>query len=186
VTGPAGGGTTLALALLAGASAAGSWCAVVGLPDPGVVAMAELGLDLSRLVLAPWPGPQWAEVVGDLLNGVDAVLVRPPARTRLTAARHLMARGRERQAVLVVLGEHPGDWPVPADVALHVEAGEWEGLGAGHGNLGARRSEVWATGRRGADRGRRHPLLLPAPSGAVAEAPAPGTAVPPAHAGCTG
>ena len=36
VAGPPGhGATTLALALLAAASAAGSWCAAVGLPDPG-------------------------------------------------------------------------------------------------------------------------------------------------------
>src|SRR5271154_6455900 len=40
------GATTLALALMAAASAAGCWCAVVGLADPGVVAAAGLGLDL--------------------------------------------------------------------------------------------------------------------------------------------
>ncbi|HXY27922.1 MAG TPA: hypothetical protein VEH82_06545, partial [Acidimicrobiales bacterium] len=45
---PGQGATTLALALLAAASASGSWCAAVGLPDPGVVAAAGLGLDLRR------------------------------------------------------------------------------------------------------------------------------------------
>ena len=85
---PGHGATTLALALLAGASATGSWCAVVGLPDPGVVAAAGLGLDLRRVVFVPCPGRSWAEAAGDLLSGVDAVLVRPPGKTRLTAARH--------------------------------------------------------------------------------------------------
>ena len=105
---PGHGATTLALALLAAASAAGSWCAAVGLPDPGVVAAAGLGLDLRRVVFVPHPGSGWAEAAGDLLSGVDAVLVRPPGRARLTAARHLTARARERQAALVVLLEGVG------------------------------------------------------------------------------
>ena len=46
---PGHGATTLALALLAAASQAGSWCAAVGLPDPGVVAAAELGIDLQAV-----------------------------------------------------------------------------------------------------------------------------------------
>src|SRR5579862_3831564 len=45
-----GGGTTLGFALLAAASTA-SWCAAVGTADPGLVAFAELGVDLSHLVL---------------------------------------------------------------------------------------------------------------------------------------
>ncbi len=95
---PGHGATTLALALLAAASSSGSWCAAVGLPDPGVVAAAGLGVDLRRVVFVPHRGAGWAEAAGDLLSGVDAVLVRPPGRARLTAARHLSARARERQA----------------------------------------------------------------------------------------
>ena len=73
---PGHGATTLALALLAAASQAGSWCAAVGLSDPGVVAAAELGVDLRRVVFVPHPGGGWAEAAGDLLPGVDVVLVR--------------------------------------------------------------------------------------------------------------
>src|SRR5580658_6403137 len=69
---PGHGATTLALALLAAASQAGSWCAAVGLPDPGVVAAAGLGLDLRRVVFVPHPGTDWAEAAGALLSGVDA------------------------------------------------------------------------------------------------------------------
>src|SRR4029450_2653187 len=46
-----------ALALVAGASAAGSWVAAVGLPDLGIVAAAETGVVLERLGLVPAPGP---------------------------------------------------------------------------------------------------------------------------------
>ncbi len=164
VTGPAAtGSVTLALALLAGVSAAGGWCAAVGLPGPGAVAMAELGLDLSRLALVPRPGPAWAEVAAELLDGVDAVLLRPPLRPRPTAARHLSARARERRTVLVVLGP----WPPGPDVTLEVGAASWEGLADGHGHLARRRAEVTVAGRRD-DRPHRHRLWLPCDGGAVA------------------
>jgi hypothetical protein len=169
VSGPPGhGATTLALSLLAAASAAGSWCAAVGLSDPGVVAAAGLGLDLRRVVFVPHPGTGWAEAAGDLLSGVDAVLVRPPGRARLTAARHLSARARERQAALVVLLERPGAWPEGGDLALSVGAGAWEGVGQGHGHLRGRRAEVRVSGRRAAGRATECSLWLPAGSGAVA------------------
>ena len=168
---PGHGGTTLALALLAAASAAGSWCAAVGLPDPGVVAAAGLGLDLRRVVFVPHPGREWAEAAGELLSGVDAVLVRPPGRARLTAARHLGARARERQAALVVLLEGAGGacgWPEGGDLALSVGDVAWEGVGRGHGHLRARRAEVRVSGRRAAGRLTECSLWLPAGSGAVA------------------
>src|SRR5207302_7365787 len=43
-----GDATSLALALLAGPSQAGSWCAAVGLPSLGLVAAAEVGIVLER------------------------------------------------------------------------------------------------------------------------------------------
>jgi hypothetical protein len=169
VSGPVGHGTTtLALALLAAASQAGSWCAAVGLPDPGVVAMAELGIDLRRVVFVPHTRNGWAEAAGDLLPGVDVVLVRPPGRARLTTARHLSARARERQTALVVLVERTIEWPQGGDVALSVESVEWQGLGQGHGHLQGRRAEVRVSGRRSAGRPQECSLWLPAPSGAVA------------------
>ncbi len=164
---PGHGATTLALALLAAASCSGSWCAAVGLPDPGVVAAAGLGIDLRRVVFVPHPGAGWAEAAGDLLSGVDAVLVRPPGRARLTAARHLTARARERQAALVVLLEGAGSWPEGGDLALSVGAVEWQGVGRGHGHLQGRRAEVRVSGRRAAGRATECSLWLPAGSGAV-------------------
>jgi len=165
---PGHGATTLALALLAAASQTGSWCAAVGLPDPGVVAASELGIDLRRVVFVPHPGGEWAEAAGDLLPGVDVVLVRPPGRARPTAARHLSARARERHTALVVLVEHVSEWPEGGDLALSVGAVTWEGVGRGHGHLQGRRAEVRVSGRRSAGRVMERSLWLPAGTGAVA------------------
>ena len=158
----AGGGTTLGFALLAAASVA-SWCAAVGTADPGIVAFAELGVDLGHLVLVPRPGPLWAQVAATFLDGMDVVLVRPPGRVRAGVARRLAARARERRGVLVVLGSR--GWPEGADIQLTVEAGAWEGVGAGHGHLQGRHLEVLSSGRRAAARPVRVGLWLPAPSG---------------------
>lgn len=134
--------TTLALALLQGPSAAGAWCAVVGVPDVGVEAAAGLGIDLERLVLVPHPGQQWMSVVSALIDVVSVVLVKPPVRDGRSrvpeaAAGKLAARLRQREAVLVSLGE----WP-QADAALAISESAWAGLGPGFGHLTARQVTV--------------------------------------------
>ena len=156
--------TSLALALLAGPSAAGSWCTAVGLPSLGLAAAAELGVALERfpMVAAPASRPEWATVVAAVLDAFDVVLARPPVHVRPTDARRLSARARERGAVLVLTG----DWP-HADVRLAVVATEWTGLGRGHGRLSGRRVEIVGGGRGAAARERRAALWLPAPTGGI-------------------
>src|SRR5205814_3148836 len=154
------GASSLALALLAGPSAAGSWCAAVGLPSLGLVAAAELGVALDRFPLVARPGADWPAVVAALLEAVDVVLLCPPPHVRTGDARRLAARARERGAVLVVTGG-----AVPADVRLSVVRSEWEGLGQGHGRLQARRMDVVSSGRGAAARERRASLWLPGPDG---------------------
>jgi membrane protein implicated in regulation of membrane protease activity len=149
------GSTSLALALVAGPSAAGSWTAAVGLPSLGVVAAAEVGVDLERLALVPAPGDQWATVTAALLDAVDVVLVRPSRRVRQADARRLVARARERGAVLVPLSAWDG-----ADVQLSIGAATWRGLGRGTGHLAGREVEVVASGRGAAARQRRATLWL--------------------------
>ena len=161
----------LALALVAGASAAGSWVAAVGLPDLGIVAAAETGIALERLALVPVPGARaWPTVVAAFLDAVDVVLVRSPAGLPAAPARRLAARARERGAVLVPLGA----WSEPADLRLAVTSSDWHGLGQGHGSLRARRVEVVASGRGAAARERRVLLWLPSPDGTIIPAAAPG------------
>lgn len=160
--------TSLALALLPAASQAGSWAAVLGLPHLGLVAAAQSGVDLDRLVLVPSPGDQWPVAAAALLESADVLIVGVPSRVRPADARRLGARARERGAVLVLAaGEGPVAWPEPADLCLAVDDARWEGLGAGHGHLRARRAEVTATGRRGASRPRHARLWLPGPDGRV-------------------
>ena len=169
--------TSLALALLAGASTAGSWCAAVGLSSLGLVAAAELGLALDRfpLVAAPRGAEEWTWAVAALLDAVDVVLARPPGPIGATRARRLAARARERSAVVIVVGAVAGAWP-EADVRLSVTRAAWEGVGQGHGCLRARRVDVVVEGRGAASRRRQASLWLPGPGGGVATAEEPGTA----------
>src|SRR5204863_1388353 len=98
------GATTLLLALLAVASQAGSWCAVVGVPTLGAAAAAEVGVALDRLALVPYPGPDWATVVAALLDGVDVVVAATPGPVAAVVTGRLSARARHRGSVLVPYG----------------------------------------------------------------------------------
>jgi hypothetical protein len=158
--GPLSGGCSLALYLAAAVTKSGGWAAVVGMPSLGLVAAAEIGVDLARLALIPEPGEQWAGVVAALVDGFDLVLLRPPARARSGDARRLAARVRERRCVLTLL-DAPG-WPETPDIRLMVKASQWEGLAVGYGLLRARRMEVVAGGRRLAGRERHRSFWLPA------------------------
>ncbi|GAA4369997.1 hypothetical protein GCM10023146_17520 [Nocardioides caricicola] len=146
---------SLALALVAGPSRAGSWAAAVGVSDFGAEAARALGVDLDRTVLVPDPGEQWLEVVGALVDVVTVVLVKPPGRVPEQVAAKLGARLRKRSAALVVLG----DWP-RAEVRLTTRSPAWSGVGAGHGHLRARRILVEA--HRGSAPPRRGALWFPA------------------------
>lgn len=154
------GSTSLVLALLAEASAAGGWVALVGLPEVGVLAAHELGLALDRVALVPAPGPDAPVAVAALLDGVDAVVVGPGAALSGADRRRLSARARERAAVLLSTEPWPG-----AHVVLTAQRQEWEGLGAGHGRLRGRRLSVLRTGRGAAAAEVRRDVVVPAGPG---------------------
>ncbi|HUZ44011.1 MAG TPA: hypothetical protein VMU63_06365 [Acidimicrobiales bacterium] len=162
--GTGAGATSLLLALLAGASAEGSWVALVGMPEVGPEAAASMGIDLGRLALVPDPGEQWPAVVSALLDGIELVAVRLGGRLRPrpVEARRLAARARHQSSVLITTGT---PWPEGCDLSLDVVAGEWDGLGAGYGSLTRRRVEVAVGGRRAASRRRQAALWLPDESG---------------------
>lgn len=152
------GSTSLLLALLAASMTGGSWAAVVGMPDLGLVAAAELGVAVHRLALVPRPGAEFGPVVAALLDGVDLVVLATDAITRSGArgaqlARRLSARARHRGGVLLAFGSWPG-----ADLELDCSAVVWSGLGLGHGYLAGCRLAVTARGRGAAARP-RHALL---------------------------
>jgi hypothetical protein len=161
--------TSLALALTGPATAAGSWCAVVGVDDLGLLAAAELGVDLGRTLVVADPGPDgWASVVASLLDAVEVVLVRPGHAIVPTTRRRLVARARDRGSVLIHVGGRATVWAEAPDLTISSGASCWEGIGAGHGRLRARRVEVEVAGRRGAVRPRRAELWLPGPDGRLA------------------
>ncbi len=158
VQAPAGaGGLSLALSLLGAASAAGHWVGVVGVDDPGVVAMGDLGVDLRRVLFVPRPRGAWAESTADLLDGVDLLVVRPPARASRPLARRVMDRARERGVVLIVLGEPNAPWPLPADLSFTVTATRWRTSA----QLDARYLTVRVGGRGEASRAGERVVMLP-------------------------
>lgn len=177
-----GGATSLGLALLAGPSSGGAWCAVAGLPELGLAAAAELGLSLDRLALVPRPGERLATVLASLIDGFDVVMARIPTGLSPSDARRLAARARQRSSVLVVLGQASAR-SFSAELTLAVEASEWRGVDGGYGHLRSRTLTVVVRGRRQADRAVRASLWLPAPTGGVALAEPLGT---PSRAPATG
>ncbi|WP_223884221.1 hypothetical protein [Micromonospora craniellae] len=150
------GTISLLIALLAEASRAGSWCAVVGMPTFGVGAAAEAGIALDRLALVPQPGPEWPTVVAALIDGVDVVVTAVPATVSTSVAARLAARARQRGSVLVPYGRWDG-----ADLTLQVVRGAWEGLGPGRGRLRRREVTISAHGRGAAARAKEITVWLP-------------------------
>lgn len=144
------GATSLVLSLAAAASAKGQWAAAVGMPQLGLAAAAEAGVDLERFVLVPDPKDQWARVVAALVDGVDLVVVTPPRNARQAEARQVAARVREKRGILVVAG----GWPVQPELTIRLDSSEWTGLGDGYGRLTGRRTRYSASGRGAAARPR--------------------------------
>jgi hypothetical protein len=155
------------MAVVGAASAAGSWCGVVGVDDLGALAAAGYGVDLRRLVVVRAPAAQWAVAASRLVEGLDVVAVEPPGRARPQAVRSLVARARRQGAVLVVVGPRSA-WPDPADVDLEVRHPCWHGLDRGAGRLVGRRVTVEAHGRGVASRPVVREMWLPTAHGHVA------------------
>ncbi|HEY5246411.1 MAG TPA: hypothetical protein VIJ60_12145 [Acidimicrobiales bacterium] len=164
----AGGSTTMALALAGAATQAGSWCAAVGLADLGALAAEEAGVDLSRLVCIPRPGAHWAQTVAELLDGFDLVILCPPHHVRPALARRVVARLRDRRAVLLVI-DRWRSWPEPCDLDVRVEMARWVSIGPGEDCLRHRQATVSVDGRRAEGRRRAIQLWLPAADGALAD-----------------
>ena len=161
---------SVALALVAGPSAAGSWLAVVGVPSLGLRAASEVGIALDRLVMVADQARDlgeepWANVISALIDGFDVIVLRSDVRASI--ARRLQTRLQNRGAVLVLVGD-PG--PFSCDVVINCRQGEWEGLGHGSGRLVRRRLSLSASGRR-LPRERRVDVWLPGTDGSIEPAP---------------
>jgi hypothetical protein len=159
---PGAGATSVAFALAAAATQAGEWVGAVDLAGTlGAEAAAAAGVDLARFPVVRLPHQEldrWATVVAALLDGMGLVLAELPRHARLGDARRLVARARERGAVLVVLPSAIARWP--GDVGLHLvaEGGAWSGLEPGAGLLASRALQLRVEGRGAAARVRRGEL----------------------------
>ncbi len=164
--------TSLALALASRATTAGSWLAVVGMAPIGIEAAGELGVAVDRLVSIDadrsQPG-EWADRVAAAADGFELILTMPPVGPPSRAERVIRkVRQRIQARGAVLLAVCPGGGSsrsgIGADVVLEATAGEWEGLGHGHGYLRRRRVVVRASGRR-VPRPVEHQLWLPGITG---------------------
>ena len=142
-TGPAA--TSLALALVSSSIAAGSWLAMIDVPTIGLDAASEFGIALERVVAVRADGARWPDVVAAAADGFELLLARVPAGVAPATMRKVATRLRQRDAVMIVLGD-PG--ALSCDGVLDSNSVEWTGLGDGHGHLRQRRLVVEASGRR--------------------------------------
>lgn len=123
------GARSLLVSMAAAVTAAGGHVAVVGLPDFGLLAAAEMGADLSRLAMIPDPGTDPVEVAAVLMDGMDLVVLGLAGRTvTATRARAVVARARQKGCTLLVAG---GDWQ-GATMRLDARVHGYE-MTAGHG-----------------------------------------------------
>ena len=167
------GALSVALALVAAASASGSWCALVGHPGLGAVAAHDLGVDLGRLALLPPPGPPGPRPPPPCSRGSTWSCCARRSRP----ARPWPAAWCPGPRTAGRAGGGPGrvGWPEAPDLQLRIDDVAWEGVGGGEGHL-----------RPSPDDGDRHRAPLggaahPAPAvaarpprgGALADAPGP-------------
>jgi hypothetical protein len=147
--------TSLAMALMAGPSADGAWCGIVGSAEFGLEAAAAAGVDLRRTILVPDPGEAWLEVTAVLIDVLGVVVVAaPPSEVSAKDVSRISARLRQRGGVLIAYG----NWP-RCEARLSMRDVEWVGTGRGHGHLQARRVTVEV--RRGTAPARTRRLWLP-------------------------
>lgn len=145
---------SLAMALMAGPSADGAWCGVVGSAEFGIEAAAAAGVELSRTILVPDPADQWLDVTSALIDVLTVVVVKPPGTVSEGTVSRISARLRQRGAMLIAWG----DWP-RCEARLTMNDVEWIGLGKGHGHLRAR--QVTVSVRKGTAQAQRRRLWLP-------------------------
>ena len=141
------GARSLSLCMAAAVTAAGGHVAIVGQPDVGLLAAAEMGADLDRLAVIPDPGADPVEVAAVLMDGMDLVVLGLGGRAvPPTRARAVTARAQHRGCTLLVTD---GDWQ-GASVRLDARVCGYEmtvGRVPGFGRVGRVRLSMRARGK---------------------------------------
>lgn len=122
------GARSQALRMVAAVTAEGGHAAIVGQPDVGLMAAVEMGADLSRVAVIPYPGTDPVEVAAVLLDGLDLVVLGLGGRSvPMSRARAVTARARQKGCTLLVTG---GDWH-GASARLDARVCGYEMVGSG-------------------------------------------------------
>lgn len=156
------GGQSLscALAAIAVATQEQKWCAGIGLGEPAVSSIADLGVDLDHFVNLVTPAEDWLRVASILIESFDVLVVDPGFLPSAGERARLLAKVRERKISFISLTQMPG-----STEQINITDTQWSGTEHGHGRL--RSCLVQASSQTGT-----HRFLLPGPDGTPAEAPA--------------
>jgi galactose-1-phosphate uridylyltransferase len=142
-----------ALLVVSAATQAGSWLAVVGVSDFGLVSACEQGVALQRTVLVtPTSNKKdWTSTVAAVADGFDVVMLEVPREVSESDARRIQTRIQARRNVLVLV-ETPRHTTLRSvfqpDVVLHTVTTKWDGIEHGAGYVQGRLIDVTVSGRR--------------------------------------
>lgn len=114
------GSTALAMQFLESASAGGTWCAVLGMPDFGYEYAAGIGMRLDRMLVMPTLGSDWMSTAAALAGSACALLITPPALPTPAQAERIVPKLRSRGSILVSTSQ----WP-RALATIKVSAASW-------------------------------------------------------------
>ena len=94
---------SLALACCALSTQDGGWCAGIGLGEPAVSAMQDLGVHLPRFVCLDTPAQDWMRVASILIESFDVLLVDPGFSASAGERARIAAKLRDSRATLILL-----------------------------------------------------------------------------------
>ena len=142
-----------ALLMASAPTQAGSWLAVVGVSDFGLVSACEQGVALQRTVLVtPTSNKKdWTSTVAAVADGFDVVMLEVPREVSESDARRIQTRIQARRNVLVLVetSRHATRRSVfQPDVVLHTMTTKWDGIEHGAGYVQGRLIDVMVSGRR--------------------------------------
>jgi galactose-1-phosphate uridylyltransferase len=142
-----------ALLMASAPTQAGSWLAVVGVSDFGLVSACEQGVVLQRTVLVtPTSNKKdWTSTVAAVADGFDVVMLEVPREVSESDARRIQTRIQARRNVLVLVetSRHATRRSVfQPDMVLHTMTTTWDGIEHGAGYVQGRLIDVTVSGRR--------------------------------------
>ena len=142
-----------ALLLVCAATQAGSWLAIVGVSDLGLMSACEQGVALQRTVLVtPTDNKKdWTSTVAAVADGFDVMMLEVPRDASESDARRIQTRIQARRNVLVLVETSRQVTPrsiFQPDVVLHTQTTKWDGIEHGAGYVQSRHIDVTVSGRR--------------------------------------